>query len=135
MTHDLVIRGGTVMDGSGQPGRLADVAVDGGLITEIGPVAESGREEIDAEGHAVTPGFVDGHTHMDAQLFWEPLGSSSCWHGVTTVVMGNCGFTLAPARADARSLVVANLERAEDMRLGMLPWSQSWARSTNEPTR
>jgi len=126
MTHDLVIRGGTVVDGSGGPGRHADVAVDGGLISEIGPVSEAGREEIDAEGHAVTPGFVDGHTHMDAQLFWEPLGSSSCWHGVTTVVMGNCGFTLAPARADARSLVVANLERAEDMDAASLAAGIDW---------
>ena len=66
----------------------------------------------------VTPGFIDGHTHMDAQMFWDPLGSSSCWHGVTTVVMGNCGFTLAPARADARELVVRNLERAEDIAAG-----------------
>src|SRR5262249_39836871 len=126
MTHDLVIRGGTVVDGSGQPGRHADVAVDGGVITEIGRVSETGREEIDAEGHVVTPGFVDGPTHMDAQLFWEPLGSSSCWHGVTTVVMGNCGFTLAPARAEQRSLVVANLERAEDMDAAALAAGIEW---------
>ena len=74
----------------------------------------------------VTPGFVDGHTHMDAQLFWDPLGTSSCWHGVTTVVMGNCGFTLAPARADARALVVRNLERAEDIDPGALAAGIDW---------
>jgi N-acyl-D-aspartate/D-glutamate deacylase len=126
MTHDLVIRGGTVVDGSGQPGRPADVAVDAGLITGVGRIPERGREELDAEGHVVTPGFVDGHTHMDAQLFWEPMGSSSCWHGVTTAVMGNCGFTLAPARDDERSLVVANLERAEDMDAAALAAGIDW---------
>src|SRR5438552_10213104 len=115
MTHDLVIRNGTLVDGTGLPRYHADVAVDAGRITAVGHVRDRGGEEIDAEGNVVTPGFVDGHTHMDAQVFWDPLGSSSCWHGVTTVVMGNCGFTLAPARPDARDLVVANLERAEDI--------------------
>ncbi len=74
----------------------------------------------------VTPGFIDGHTHMDAQVFWDPLGTNSCWHGVTTAVMGNCGFTLAPVRDDARALVVRNLERAEDIApaaLAGLEWS------------
>ena len=98
MTHDLVIRDGTLVDGAGLPPYRADVAVDAGRITKVGSVRDRGRKEIDAEGHVVTPGFIDGHTHMDAQLFWDPLGSPSCWHGVTTVVMGNCGFTLAPAR-------------------------------------
>src|SRR3954468_8849254 len=96
-------------------GYRADVAIVNDRIACIGRIREKGATEIDAEGHSVTPGFIDGHTHMDAQLFWDPLGSPSCWHGVTTVVMGNCGFTLAPARADARELVVRNLERAEDI--------------------
>ena len=93
----------------------ADVAIDGRHIAGVGKVPERGRREIDAEGHVVTPGFVDAHTHMDAQLFWDPLCSSSCWHGVTSAVMGNCGFTLAPVRADAQQLVIDNLVKAEDI--------------------
>jgi N-acyl-D-amino-acid deacylase len=113
--HDLVIRNGLVVDGTGMPPVQADVAVDGRHITGVGVVKGTGARELDAEGHVVTPGFVDAHTHMDAQLFWDPLCTSSCWHGVTTVVMGNCGFTLAPSRADARQLVIDNLEKAEDI--------------------
>ena len=115
MAYDVIIRNGTVIDGSGRPGRVADVAIEGERIAAVGDVDGTARREIDAEGHAVTPGFVDAHTHMDAQVMWDPLGTSSCWHGVTTVVMGNCGFSLAPARADAHALVVRNLERAEDI--------------------
>ncbi|HXJ81379.1 MAG TPA: amidohydrolase family protein [Candidatus Methylomirabilis sp.] len=116
MTYDLVIRGGTVVDGSGLPRYRADVAVVGGRIARIGRVIhESGIEEIEARGSVVAPGFIDGHTHMDAQVAWDPLGTCSCWHGVTSVVMGNCGFTLAPCRADERHLVLRNLERAEDI--------------------
>ena len=114
-TYDLVIRGGTVVDGTGMPRRRADVAVDGGRIVAVGPVVGRGAREIDAEGHVVTPGFVDGHTHLDAQIMWDGLGTSSCWHGVTTAVMGNCGFTLAPTRAGEHRLVIENLEKAEDI--------------------
>ena len=115
MSFDIVIRGGTVIDGSGLGSFRADVGVVDGRIASVGKIAERGAEEIDAEGHAVTPGFIDGHTHMDAQVFWDASGSSSCWHGVTSAVMGNCGFTLAPVRSDERALVVRNLERAEDI--------------------
>jgi N-acyl-D-amino-acid deacylase len=114
--YDLVIRNGMVIDGSGLAGYRADVGVRDGRIAAIGRLAgQAARREIDAEGHAVTPGFVDAHTHFDAQLFWDPLGASSCWQGVTTAVMGNCGFTLAPASEEQSPLVVRNLERAEDI--------------------
>jgi N-acyl-D-aspartate/D-glutamate deacylase len=116
MSYDLVVRDGLLVDGSGGAPYRADVGVRGDRIVFVGPrAAGKGVREIDASGHVVTPGFIDGHTHMDAQAFWDPLGASSCWHGVTTVVYGNCGFSLAPARADERDLVVANLENAEDI--------------------
>jgi N-acyl-D-amino-acid deacylase len=115
MGFDVVIRGGTVIDGSGLGSFRADVGVAAGQIAYVGRISERGADEIDAEGHVVTPGFIDGHTHMDAQVFWDASGSSSCWHGVTSAVMGNCGFTLAPVRSDERALVVRNLERAEDI--------------------
>lgn len=116
MPHDLLIRNGTLVDGTGAPGRPADVAIRDGRIAEIGALAgDAARETLDAEGHIVAPGFIDGHTHMDAQVYWDPLGTCSSYHGITSVVMGNCGFTLAPSRADARELVVRNLERAEDI--------------------
>src|SRR5215471_8791792 len=115
MTFSLVVRNGTVVDGSGADPYRADVAVEGGRIVAIGRVDEKGARELDAEGHVVAPGFIDGHTHMDAQVLWDPLGTSSCWHGVTTVVMGNCGFTLAPGGPNVSDLVIRNIERAEDM--------------------
>jgi N-acyl-D-amino-acid deacylase len=115
MAFDLVIRGGAVIDGTGTPRYSADIGISQGVIASIGRIQEHGLEEIDASNGVVTPGFIDAHTHMDAQVHWDPLGTSSCWHGVTTVVMGNCGFTLAPVRPDGRALVVRNLERAEDI--------------------
>ena len=115
MSHDLIIRGGTIIDGSGLPRYQADVGIKGGRITAIGKVSGPADEVIDAEGHVVAPGFIDGHTHMDAQVFWDPLGSCSCWHGVTSVVMGNCGFSLAPCAEKDKLLVMRNLERAEDI--------------------
>jgi N-acyl-D-amino-acid deacylase len=130
MAYDLVVRNGMVIDGTGSPRRRADVGVTGGRIVAIGELDGGGREEIDAEGHVVAPGFVDGHTHMDAQVFWDELGSTSCWHGVTTSVMGNCGFTLAPARADERGLVVRNLERAEDIAAAAMAEGIDWTWST-----
>jgi N-acyl-D-amino-acid deacylase len=115
MIYDLVIKNGMVVDGSGLPRYRADVGVRHGRIVTIGRIREQAREVIDADGQVVAPGFVDGHTHMDAQVFWDPLGTSSCWHGITTVVMGNCGFTLAPCAAADKHLVVRNLQRAEDI--------------------
>src|SRR3989441_4664415 len=81
---------------------------------------------MDADGLVVAPGFIDGHTHMDAQIFWDPLGTCSCWHGVTTVVMGNCGFTLAPCAASDKHLVVRNLQRAEDISLEAMEAGIEW---------
>jgi N-acyl-D-amino-acid deacylase len=115
MSLDLVIRGGRIIDGSGNASYSADLGVRDGRIVEIGAINSSGRREIDAAGLAVTPGFIDGHTHMDAQVNWDPLGTCSSWHGVTTVVMGNCGFSIAPVRRGQEHLVVRNLERAEDL--------------------
>ena len=115
MEFDLAIRNGTVVDGSGMPRYHADVGVKDGVIARIGRITSPADRVIDAEGHVVAPGFVDGHTHMDAQAFWDPLGSCSCYHGVTTVVMGNCGFTLAPCRESETDYVFRNLERAEDI--------------------
>ncbi len=115
MSYDLVIKNGMVTDGSGLPRYRADVGVRHGRIVAIGRIRERAREVLDAEGHVVTPGFVDGHTHMDAQVFWDPLGTSSCFHGITTAVMGNCGFTLAPCAESDKHLVIRNLQRAEDI--------------------
>ena len=131
MPHDLLIRNGTVLDGTGNAGQRADIAVSDGRITGIGDLAgEAAQETIDAEGHVVTPGFIDGHTHMDAQVYWDPLGTCSSYHGITSVVMGNCGFTLAPSRADARELVVRNLERAEDISPDAMAEGISWGFET-----
>ena len=115
MAYDLAIRGGTVVDGTGAAGYQADVGIRAGRIAAIGRLDEAAKSTVDAEGHVVAPGFVDGHTHMDAQVFWDPLGSCSCYHGVTSVVMGNCGFTLAPCAEEDADLVFRNLERAEDI--------------------
>jgi N-acyl-D-aspartate/D-glutamate deacylase len=130
MGFDLVVRNGVVVDGTGGPRYRADLGVRHGRIARIGRIKERGRREVDAEGLVVAPGFIDGHTHMDAQIAWDPLGTCSCWHGVTSVVMGNCGFTLAPARATQRHLVVRNLERAEDISADAMAQGIEWTWET-----
>lgn len=127
MAHDLIIRNGSVLDGTGAAACRADVAVDGDRITAIGDLtAETATREIDASGHVVTPGFVDLHTHLDAQIAWDPMMTSSSWHGVTTVLMGNCGVTFAPVAPDSRGYLAELMESVEDIPreaiLGGLPW-------------
>ena len=116
MQYDLIIHNGTVVDGSGLPRFRADVGIIDGKIASIGRIRGArATQAIDAEGHVVAPGFIDGHTHMDAQVSWDPLGTCSCWHGITSVIMGNCGFSLAPCKESEKDMVMRNLERAEDI--------------------
>jgi N-acyl-D-amino-acid deacylase len=130
VSFDVVIRNGTVIDGTGMAGYRADVGIIGDRIVTLGRIREKGAVEIDADGQVVTPGFIDGHTHLDAQIFWDQLGTNSCWHGVTTAVMGHCGFTLAPASPEGRQLVVRNLERAEDISGAAMSAGIDWTWST-----
>ena len=127
MAHDLVIRGGTVVDGTGAEAKQADVAIDGDTVVEVGEITQEGKKEIDATGKLVTPGFVDIHTHLDAQLGWDPLGSSSCWYGVTSVVLGNCGVTFAPVNPGGQDFLAEMMESVEDIPaesiLDGLPWN------------
>src|SRR5690606_27872273 len=113
--HELVIRGGTVVDGTGAAAVTADVAIAGGRITAVGKVDERGEREVDADGLVVAPGWVDIHTHYDGQVSWDPELSPSSWHGVTTVVMGNCGVGFAPVRPDGRDFLVELMEGVEDI--------------------
>jgi N-acyl-D-aspartate/D-glutamate deacylase len=113
--HDLVIRGGTVVDGTGAPARTADIAVTDGVVTDVGRVTDGARRVIDADGLLVTPGFVDVHTHFDGQATWDPHLTPSCWHGVTTAILGNCGVGFAPVRPDAHEHLVELMEGVEDI--------------------
>src|SRR3954469_8140568 len=125
MPADLVIRGGRVIDGTGAPAVDADVAISDGRITDIGPGLR-GQRELDAAGQVVAPGFTDIHAHYDAQVFWDPALTPSCWHGVTTVVAGNCGFSLAPCRPEHRGLMARTLEHVEAMSLDALDAGIAW---------
>ena len=127
MTHDIVIRGGDLVDGTGAKPRQGDLAIDGDRITAIGQVAGEGKREIDAKGMAVTPGFVDLHTHLDAQIGWDPEMTPVSWHGVTTALLGNCGVTFAPCKPQDVELLAAMMETVEDIPknaiLTGLPWN------------
>ncbi len=125
MPADLVIRGGTVLDGTGDAGRRADVAISSGQITEIGPNLR-GERELDAADCAVTPGFIDIHTHYDAQVFWDAALRPSSYQGVTTVVAGNCGFSIAPSRPEHHDVIVRTLENVEDMDVETLSAGIAW---------
>ncbi|MFK7895332.1 MAG: amidohydrolase family protein [Myxococcota bacterium] len=126
MSHDLIIRRGLVVDGTGGEPFIADVAVDGDTIVAIGDVKDSAAREIDAEGHAVTPGFIDLHTHLDAQAGWDPALTPVVWHGVTTALLGNCGVTFAPCKPQDRDVLAGMMESVEDIPkaaiLEGLPW-------------
>jgi len=122
---ELVVRGGTVIDGTGSPGFLADIAIDHGRVTAIGSGLDGDRV-LDAGGCAVAPGFIDIHTHYDGQVFWDPALTPSCYHGVTTVIAGNCGFSIAPTRAEHRNLIARTLENVEDMDVPTLEAGIEW---------
>ena len=126
-THDLVIRGGTVVDGTGAAPRTADVAVDGARISAIGDDVGSGRRELEADGALVTPGWVDVHTHYDGQVTWDPEVTPSSWHGATTVVMGNCGVGFAPVRPGGQDFLVELMEGVEDIPGTALHEGIDWA--------
>jgi len=113
--HDLVVKGGSVVDGTGSPARTADVAITDRVVTAVGKVDGKARRTIEADGALVTPGFVDVHTHFDGQVTWDPLLTPTCWHGVTTVVMGNCGVGFAPARPDKHEWLIGLMEGVEDI--------------------
>lgn len=113
--HDLIIRGGTIIDGTGQKGFTGDVAVDNNRVVEVGDVSGAARRELDAKGMLVTPGWVDIHTHYDGQASWDPLLAPSSWHGVTTAVMGNCGVGFAPVRPDQHQFLIELMEGVEDI--------------------
>jgi N-acyl-D-aspartate/D-glutamate deacylase len=124
--HDLVIRNGLLVDGTGGDTFTADVAVDDGVITAIGEVSGKGAKEIDAAGHIVTPGFVDVHTHLDAQIGWDPMLTPISWHGVTTALLGNCGVTFAPVKAEDHELLAGMMETVEDIPREAIMSGLSW---------
>lgn len=130
MGLDLLIRNATVVDGSGAPRYRADVGVQNGRIVELGRIRAGAQRTIDADGLILAPGFIDGHTHMDAQVAWDPIGSCSCWHGVTSVIMGNCGFALAPCKPQDREWFARCLEAVEDIPTEAMMTSIDWTWET-----
>ena len=124
--HDMVIRGGTIVDGTGGPAFIGDIVIDAGRVTTVGTVPTRGREEIDATGLHVTPGFVDIHTHYDGQATWDSEMAPSAWHGVTTVVMGNCGVGFAPAKPDKHDWLIGLMEGVEDIPGTALAEGMTW---------
>src|SRR5262245_63392684 len=128
MDYDLRIVGGTLVDGTGTPGFRGDLGIRDGRLVAVGSAPGTARETIDATGRVVAPGFIDIHTHYDAQVFWDRLCSISPWHGVTSVVIGNCGFGIAPTRPDHRRLILRTLEKVEGMSLKSIEagWGTEW---------
>jgi len=126
MAYDLLIRNGSVIDGTGAPRRRADVAVKDGRIAEIGKIADGAAKVIDAADCVVAPGFIDPHTHYDAQICWDPAISPSSWHGVTSVVMGNCGVGIAPCKPEAREVAMRDLVNVEGIPFEVLDRGITW---------
>lgn len=126
MAHDIVIRSGTICDGSGSPAFVGDVAIEGDRLVQVGGRAGAARREVAADGLVVAPGFIDGHTHMDAQLLWDPQVTSSCYHGVTSIVTGNCGLSLAPCKPDDRDILLQTFSRVEGMDISVLRSAVEW---------
>src|SRR2546423_4387906 len=126
MAYDLLIKNGTVVDGSGAPGRHADVAISGDRIAEIGSLADSAQKTIDASDLVVAPGFIDPHTHYDAQICWDGALTPSSWHGVTSVVMGNCGVGIAPCRRETREIAMRDLVNVEAIPFEVLAAGITW---------
>ena len=126
MSYDLIIRGGTVVDGTGTPALTADVAVTDGVIVEVGRVKATAKRIVEADGLTVTPGFVDVHTHFDGQATWDPHLTPSCWHGVTTAIMGNCGIGFAPVRSDRHDWLIDLMEGVEDIPGSALSEGITW---------
>jgi N-acyl-D-aspartate/D-glutamate deacylase len=124
--YDLVLKGGRVYDGSGLPSYNADVGVAGGKIIEIGRLNGNAKRTLNVDGLAVAPGFIDPHTHLDAQLLWDPLGTSCCFHGVTSVVVGNCGLSLAPAKPEDREALIKSFVRVEAINRRVLEEGVEW---------
>jgi len=112
---DLIIKNGTIVDGSGMPGYQADLAIDEGVIVKIGKINEDANKVIEAEGNVVSPGFIDPHTHFDAQLLWDGCAKPAIEHGVTTIVPGNCSLSLAPLKAEHRMKLVGMFNQIEEM--------------------
>ena len=113
--HDIVIRGGSIVDGTGAPASQGDVAIDGDRIVQVGGKAGPGRREVKAEGRIVTPGWVDVHTHYDGQATWDPVLAPSSWHGATTIAFGNCGVGFAPVRQQHHQALIDLMEGVEDI--------------------
>ena len=128
--YDLLIKGGRIYDGSGLPSYLGDVGVKDGRIVETGRLTGRASRVIDADGLAVSPGFIDFHTHLDAQLLWDPLATSSCFHGITTVISGNCALALAPCKEQDRDTILKSFERVEAISLAALRAGVPWAWTT-----
>ncbi len=127
MAYDLLVRRGRVVDGSGLPSYVADVGVKGGKIVEVGRLSGAAARTIDADGLAVSPGFIDHHTHLDAQMLWDPYGTCEPQHGVTTVVMGNCGLSLAPVKNGDEDAIVKSFVRVEAIPRFALEQGVNWA--------